>query len=56
VQVIGRSDEISDDFYAITAERRITHPGVAAITQAARSELFSPRGAATRAQARPWRR
>jgi LysR family transcriptional regulator, transcriptional activator of nhaA len=47
VQVIGRSDEISDDFYAITAERRITHPGVAAITQAARSELFSPRGAAT---------
>ncbi len=47
VQVIGRSDEISDDFYAITAERRITHPGVAAITQAARLELFSPRGAAT---------
>jgi LysR family transcriptional activator of nhaA len=47
VQVIGRSDEISDDFYAITAERRITHPGVAAITQAARSELFSPGGAAT---------
>lgn len=46
VQVIGRSDEISDDFYAITAERRITHPGVAAITQAARSELFSPRSAA----------
>jgi LysR family transcriptional activator of nhaA len=47
VQAIGRSDEISDDFYAITAERRITHPGVAAITQAARSELFSPLGAAT---------
>jgi LysR family transcriptional activator of nhaA len=47
VQIIGRSDEISDDFYAITAERRITHPGVAAITQAARSELFSPLGAAT---------
>jgi LysR family transcriptional regulator, transcriptional activator of nhaA len=43
VQVVGRSDEITDDFYAITAERRITHPGVAAITQAARSELFSPR-------------
>jgi LysR family transcriptional activator of nhaA len=41
VQVIGRCDEISDDFYAITAERRITHPGVAAITQAARAELFS---------------
>lgn len=41
VQVIGRVNEISDDFYAITAERRITHPGVAAITQAARAELFS---------------
>jgi LysR family transcriptional activator of nhaA len=40
VQVIGHCEEISDDFYAITAERRITHPGVAAITQAARSELF----------------
>ena len=47
VQVIGHCEEISDDFYAITAERRITHPGVAAITQAARSELFSPRSAAT---------
>lgn len=46
VQVIGRVDEISDDFYAITAERRITHPGVAAITQAARAELFSARMAA----------
>lgn len=43
VQVIGRVADISDDFYAITAERRITHPGVAAITQAARSELFGPR-------------
>ncbi len=46
VQVIGRVDEISDDFYAITAERRITHPGVAAITQAARAELFSSAPAA----------
>ena len=41
VQVIGRSDEMVDDFYAISMERRITHPGVAAITQAARSDLFS---------------
>ena len=49
VQVIGRVDEISDDFYAITAERRITHPGVAAITQAARSELFGARDAAAEA-------
>ncbi len=41
VRVIGRSDELVDDFYAISVERRITHPGVAAITQAARSALFS---------------
>jgi LysR family transcriptional activator of nhaA len=40
VVCIGRSTEMSDDFYAISVERRITHPGVAAITQAARNELF----------------
>jgi LysR family transcriptional activator of nhaA len=40
VQVIGRTDELSEDFYAISVERRITHPGVAAITSAARSSLF----------------
>jgi LysR family transcriptional regulator, transcriptional activator of nhaA len=41
VNVIGRSDEMIDEFYAISVERRITHPGVAAITQAARDALFS---------------
>jgi LysR family transcriptional activator of nhaA len=41
VQLVGRSEEIVDEFYAISAERRITHPGVAAITQAARDALFS---------------
>ena len=40
VQVIGRTDEMVDDFYAISVERRITHPAVAAITQAARGALF----------------
>jgi LysR family transcriptional activator of nhaA len=40
VQVIGQSDEMSEDFYAISVERRITHPGVAAISNAARSALF----------------
>jgi LysR family transcriptional activator of nhaA len=37
---VGRSDDLVNDFYAISVERRITHPGVAAITQSARSELF----------------
>ena len=41
VKVIGRSDEMVEDFYAISVERRITHPGVVAITQAARGALFS---------------
>lgn len=40
VQVVGRCTEMREDFYAISVERRITHPGVAAITQAARSDLF----------------
>jgi LysR family transcriptional regulator, transcriptional activator of nhaA len=40
VEVIGRSDEMVDTFYAITVERRITHPGVAAITSEARGRLF----------------
>jgi len=41
VRVIGRTDEIREHFYAISAERRIKHPAVSAITETARSELFS---------------
>ena len=40
VKVIGRSDDLVEDFYAISVERRSTHPAVAAITQAARGSLF----------------
>jgi LysR family transcriptional activator of nhaA len=40
VQVIGRSDELVEQFYAISVERRITHPCVVAITQSARAALF----------------
>jgi LysR family transcriptional activator of nhaA len=40
VRVIGRTDEITERFYAISAERRIKHPAVSAITEAARSKLF----------------
>jgi LysR family transcriptional activator of nhaA len=40
VEVLGRSTELVEDFYAISVERRIKHPGVAAITQAARGQLF----------------
>jgi LysR family transcriptional regulator, transcriptional activator of nhaA len=40
VEVIGHSDEIVEDFYAISVERRLTHPCVVAITHAARGALF----------------
>lgn len=40
VEVIARSDEIRERFYAISSERRIKHPAVAAITAAARQDLF----------------
>jgi len=40
-RVIGRSTEIKERFYAISAERRIKHPAVAAITEAARNQLFN---------------
>lgn len=41
VEVIGRSDELIEEFFAVSVERRITHPCVAAITRAARGRLFS---------------
>lgn len=40
VRAIGRSDELVEQFYAISVERRISHPCVVAITSAARSRLF----------------
>ena len=41
MRVIGRTRDISESFYAISAERRIKHPAVSLITDAARSELFT---------------
>jgi LysR family transcriptional regulator, transcriptional activator of nhaA len=41
VKCIGRSDEMSEEFYAISVQRRITHPAVVAITDAARGALFT---------------
>ncbi len=40
VELIGRTDGLVEEFFAVSVERRITHPCVAAITQAARSRLF----------------
>ncbi|AKJ29502.1 transcriptional activator NhaR [Caldimonas brevitalea] len=41
VEVLGRTPDLVEEFYAVSVERRITHPGVAAVTQAARNRLFS---------------
>ena len=40
VRVLGRAADLVEEFHAISVERRITHPCVAAITQAARDEVF----------------
>lgn len=41
VQAIGATEDVSERFYAISVERRIRHPAVMAICEAARSELFT---------------
>jgi LysR family transcriptional regulator, transcriptional activator of nhaA len=41
VKVLGRTGDLVEEFYAVSVERRIKHPCVAAITQAARSRLFA---------------
>lgn len=40
VTVVGRLDRVRERFYAVSAERRLKHPAVVAITQSARRELF----------------
>ena len=40
VKALGRTEEIVEEFFAISVERRITHPCVIAITKAARDRLF----------------
>jgi LysR family transcriptional activator of nhaA len=41
VEVIGRSEDLVEEFFAVSVERRISHPCVAAITQNARGRLFN---------------
>jgi LysR family transcriptional activator of nhaA len=40
VALVGRTDAVKERYYAISVERRLTHPGVLAITSAAREGLF----------------
>ena len=42
---LGQTTAITETYYAISVERRLTHPAVIAITSAARQELFRARPA-----------
>jgi LysR family transcriptional activator of nhaA len=40
-RLLGEATDLVEDFFVITVERRLTHPGVLAITDAARQGLFA---------------
>ncbi|QDV36481.1 transcriptional activator NhaR [Tautonia plasticadhaerens] len=41
VAVVGRVEQVREQFYAISIERRLKHPAVVAVFEAARRDLFS---------------
>lgn len=41
VELLGRTREVKEQFYAISVERRLVHPAVVAISEAARKGLFA---------------
>jgi LysR family transcriptional activator of nhaA len=41
VRVVGRTKAVRERYYALSVERRLKHPGVIAITNAARDDLFT---------------
>jgi LysR family transcriptional activator of nhaA len=41
VEVLGRVDELRERYYALSAERRIKHPAVQAISDAAKASVFN---------------
>ncbi|HEY9446404.1 MAG TPA: transcriptional activator NhaR [Burkholderiales bacterium] len=47
VVAVGSTDAVTEQFYAISVERRLTHPAVVAVTAAARRELFAGAGVQT---------
>lgn len=44
VQEVGRIDSVTEQLYAITTERRLTHPAIVAISQNAQREIFGKSG------------
>jgi LysR family transcriptional activator of nhaA len=41
VSILGHTDDVTEQFYAISMERRLTHPAVVAINDTAHRELFA---------------
>ena len=41
VRVVGRLEEVREQYFAISVERKLKHPAVVAISDAARQELFA---------------
>lgn len=50
VDVLGEADGVTVEYFAISVERRITHPCVVAITQSARRALFAGSGRSRQAR------
>lgn len=53
VRAFGAAPDVIEEFFAITVERRITHPCVTAITEAARNDLFGTPGRRRRRRRAP---
>lgn len=49
VKAIGHIESIGEQLFAITTERRLTHPAIVAISQAAHHELFGKNGSISQA-------
>ena len=43
VEILGQTDEVVDRFFAISVQRRLTHPAVAAVSDTGRRDLFANR-------------
>jgi LysR family transcriptional activator of nhaA len=51
VRPIGRIEAISEQLFAITSDRRLSHPAIVAISQVARDEVFTTPAAVSRSDA-----
>jgi LysR family transcriptional activator of nhaA len=41
VRILGRTSDVVERYYAVTVDRKLTHPAVLAITNEARAALFA---------------